>query len=382
MSFAVAAFIVGFSCAIITAKVLLGYNSFSVWLKIPLATVIFAAWFTPVILGFVRRHRLIDDMDVYAGLSNFMYYLFGLAFIIFCLLMARDIVWFAAHGIAKLIGHAPEYLDPKNPRSLGISNVVVLFVSLLISFYGVYQAVKVPEVRELNISSPKILKPAKIVLLSDLHINRTSSRKRLEKIIDRVNGLKPDVVVLAGDIIDDRLINIHSKLNVLKKIKASEGVYSVLGNHDLWAGIPAWFMKFGKLGLHPLINKGERLDKYGIFIAGVPDAWIAMFSQIFQYNFKSALRGSQENDYKILLSHSPKINLQGNKFDLQLSGHTHGGQIFPFHILAKHNNKYLAGHYKDGDMDIYVSRGTGYWGPAMRILAPSEITLINLTPEK
>ena len=147
MSFAVAAFIVGFSCAIITSKILLGYNSFSVWLKIPLAALIFAAWFTPVILGFIRRHRLIGNMEIYAGLNNFMYYLFGLAFIIFCLLMTRDIVWFAVHGIAKLAGHVPEYLDPKNPRSLGISNVVVLIISLLISFYGVYQAVKVPEVR-------------------------------------------------------------------------------------------------------------------------------------------------------------------------------------------------------------------------------------------
>ena len=107
-----------------------------------------------------------------------------------------------------------------------------------------------------------------------------------------------------------------------------------------------------------------------------------MVSEFFKFNFTAAQKGAEKDDYKILLSHSPKIDLQGNKFDLQLSGHTHGGQIFPFHFLAKHGNKYLAGHYKKDNMDIYVSRGAGYWGPAMRILAPAEITLIKLNPEK
>ena len=343
---------------------------------------VFAAWFTPVILGLVRRGRLIENPDVYAVFSNLMYYLFGLAFIIFSLLMLRDVIWFAAHGIARLSGHTPEYLDPKNPHSLALSNMVVLGLSLLISFYGVWQAVKLPKVTELSLSSPKISQPAKIVFLSDLHINRTTSQERLREIIDKVNGLKPDAVVLVGDIIDDRMINIEPQVNLLKKIKAPEGVYSVLGNHELYSGIPAWFMKFDKLGLNPLINKGKRLDKHNIFISGIPDAGIAMFSEFFKFNFKAAQKGAEKDDYKILLSHSPKIDLQDHKFDLQLSGHTHGGQIFPFHFLVKHSNKYLAGHYKKDDMDIYVSRGAGYWGPAMRILAPAEITLIKLNPEK
>ncbi len=382
MSFVVAAFIVGFSCAVVTAKILLGYNTFSLWLKIPAVMLIFAAWFTPVVLGLVRRAHLIENPDVYAVFSNLMYYLFGLAFIIFCLLMARDVVWFAVHGIARLSGHAPAYLDPKNPHSLAISNMAVLGLSLLISFYGVWQAVKLPKITELGLSSSKISQPAKIVFLSDLHINRTTSQDRLQKIIDEVNGLKPDAVVLVGDIIDDRMKNIESQVNLLKKIKAPEGVYSVLGNHELYSGIPAWFMKFDKLGLNPLINKGKRLDKHNIFISGIPDANIAMVSEFFKFNFTAAQKGAEKDDYKILLSHSPKIDLQGNKFDLQLSGHTHGGQIFPFHFLAKHGNKYLAGHYKKDNMDIYVSRGAGYWGPAMRILAPAEITLIKLNSEK
>lgn len=382
MPFVIAACIIGVACAAISAKILLGYNHFSLWLKIPATLLIFTAWFAPVILHWIRRRNLIEDMALFNGLSHFMYYLFGLAFVIFGFLMIRDIAWFTVYSITKLAHQAPEWLHPQNETSLLVSNICVLIVSFFLSVWGVWQAVKIPDVKEINLSSRKIISPLKIVMLSDLHINVTSSKDRLQKIINKVNSLRPDVVVLTGDVIDDRIKNVRQKINLLTQINAPEGVYSVLGNHDLWTGIPFWYVAFNKMGLHPLLNDGKRLDKYGIFIAGLPDLGIASASPLFRFNFERAQKDAKENDYKILLSHSPKINLEGNKFDLQLSGHTHGGQIFPFHLLAKYSNKYLAGLYSDGDMNIYVSRGAGYWGPPMRIFAPAEITLINLLPEK
>ena len=120
-----------------------------------------------------------------------------------------------------------------------------------------------------------------------------------------------------------------------------------------------------------------------IYLAGIPDSHTASMSPMLNVNFYKALKGSKKTQYKVLMSHTPDFvdYLSSRIIDLQLSGHTHGGQIFPFHLLVKKANKYLAGLYDVRGLKLYVSRGVGSWGPPMRLFAPAEITLISLLPE-
>ena len=209
-----------------------------------------------------------------------------------------------------------------------------------------------------------------------MHITSATRDIQVRKLVHQVDGLNPDVVVLTGDTIDDTPSKIEDKLFSLRELSAPYGVYVIMGNHEFYNDIYASKKLFDKLGLKFLFNGGFHINKSNVFIAGIPD----MGTMVERINFWRALNKSTKEDYKILLSHTPTIvdGLSRDLVDLVLSGHTHGGQIFPFHILVKQANKYLAGQYKVNDIDLYVSRGVGTWGPTMRLFAPSDIVMINL----
>lgn len=380
MYFIIASLVIGISCSLITIKILVGYNKMPLPVKVLVSALVFSAWFAPVVIAWVRRQHLVDGM-LFNWLSNFLYYLFGLAFLLFCLIMLRDMIWFVSYSFARIFNIASSVFDPKNPVVLGWANLITVGFALLMSWYAVYEALKMPAVKEITLETDKISRPTRFVLLNDTHITRSSSDHRIEKIIDLINAQQPDAVLMAGDIIDDRMPAVASTVDKLKRLKAPLGVYASLGNHEFYAGIPAWYAKFKELGFNPIANEGIDIPSRNIFIAAVPDLNTSYASKFFAMNFKSALKGSRRSEYKILLSHNPEIDLQGDEFDLQLSGHTHGGQIWPFHYAVKKVNKYLAGLYDAGNRQIYVSRGAGYWGPPLRLFAPSEITVINIVPE-
>ena len=140
---------------------------------------------------------------------------------------------------------------------------------------------------------------------------------------------------------------------------------------------------FKNIGYKVLYNYGEYLPGFNLYIAGVPDSrTTAIGPYTLRPNLYDAMSGSKDGQYKLLLSHSPDYaaGLYNRAVDLILSGHTHGGQIFPFHLLVKKVNKFLSGEYDVRGMKLYVSNGYGYWGPSMRLFAPSELTLIHLVP--
>ena len=380
MFFAIAGIIIAVSCTAISAKVLLGYNNFNRWVKFGGTLLILVSWFAPFILNIIKHLNYFSDHAL-AIFSNFMYYLFGLAFVLFILIMLRDILWFLLYGILKLFKKASERLNPKNEHSLALSNLVVLVLAFFVSFYGVYEALRVPDIKNITIESTKIKKPTKIVFVSDLHITSSSSLSRLQKIVDLINAQNADAVVLGGDIIDDKISKITKDLDVLSTIKAPLGVYAIMGNHEFYRGIPSWLIKFSRLKIKTLINRGVHLGKTGVYLAGVPDK-TADFVGLYRLNPKMIAKGSKKTDYLVVASHYPDMNMRGLKYDLQVSGHTHGGQIFPFSILSQKANKYLAGEYqKDGSL-LWVSRGAGYWGPSMRVLAPADILVFHLNPKK
>ena len=374
MLFLCAALIIAASCSLITIRTLIGYSDMHIASKILISSLILLGWFGIFPIHLMQKANIPDA--VFAPVSFTLYTLMGFVFILFVTLILRDIVWFGLYGAAKALGIGGWHLNPKNLSSLSIANMIVVIFSILLTGYALYEGHKEPEVKDVFIYSDKISKNLRIAQISDMHITRATPDIQVRKLVHQVNGLNPDVVVLTGDTIDDTPSKIEDKLFSLRELSAPYGVYVIMGNHEFYNDIYASKKLFDKLGLKFLFNGGFHINKSNVFIAGIPD----MGTMVERINLWRALNKSTKEDYKILLSHTPTIvdGLSRDLVDLVLSGHTHGGQIFPFHILVKQANKYLAGQYKVNDIDLYVSRGVGTCGPTMRLFAPSDIVMINL----
>ncbi len=259
----------------------------------------------------------------------------------------------------------------------GWYNIELVGLALGITVTGLWSGLKIPRIKQLVITSPKIIHPVKIAVLSDMHLHRTVSVKKVEGIVARVNNAAPDMIVMTGDIIDDAPTAIADLLTPLKQLKAPK--WFVTGNHEFYVGYNASLNALQNIGARLLENNGILMDS--VFLAGIPDKGAAPFFGI-RADVSKAFAKAPVDSFRILLSHTPIDAGTTPSFDLEIAGHTHGGQIFPFHLLARLGNKYLAGLYRNGTSLIYVSRGTGQWGPQMRFLAPAEITLIELRPSQ
>lgn len=373
--FFLAALIIAIACSVITIKTLIGYSDMKLVYKVLVSLLIATGWFSVIILNMVKKYNIVSS-EIYTLLSQILYGMLGFVFILFIVIMLRDIVWYTIYGFAKLIGKDGWYIDPKNMSLLGKANFIVIFVSMAISGYAFYQGYKLPEVKEIYLSSSKINGNVRIAHLSDLHITRATPIAQLQKVVNTVNMLNPDVIVVTGDIIDDNINTIEEQLNILKGFSAPYGVYSVMGNHEFYNDVYAAKKALDNAGLKFLFNGGVHIKNSNVFVTGIPD----LGTMAERINFWRALNQSKDSDYKVLLSHAPLIidSLSKGLVDIVLAGHTHGGQIFPFHWLAKQANKYLAGQYTINGTELYVSRGAGTWGPRMRLFAPSDITLIHL----
>lgn len=373
MFFFYASLIIALACSIITEKTLVGYNNFG-W---PIRSVVFAfffiSWFIPVILSVIRRRLWFND-TIYNFCADIGYILFGFAFILFILIFIRDGLWFTAYYLS---GRKPG-LDPFNTIILAKANITAILIAIILSAYGIYQGIKLPQVKHLEIYSDKVSSPVTILQINDLHLHRNKSVKNFAKIVDLANSLHPDIIAMPGDIIDDAVGRLVPHLEVLSKLKAKYGVYVSPGNHEYYNGLVPSIWQMQQMGFRVVTESGERINDINFYIAGIPDHPLHRKGREYPH----LLDGSEPLDYKILLAHNPTLTeeymLLG--FDLQLSAHTHGGQIFPFHIMVKIANNYLSGTYKVGKGILHISNGAGYWGPPMRILAPSDITLITIKP--
>lgn len=372
MAFMLAFLIVTVSCIAITYKVMVGYSGFSVALRLFVLLFLTLAWFGPFILRFIRNQGLVSA-SIYPLLSKVSYFFMGFAFILMMLLLMREVVWYVVYFISR-----KESLSPDNVALLNKLNIGVLVLGLVISLYSVWEANKTPTVRTLKIEDPRITEDTKLVVASDFHIDQATPMFQIRQIIDLINAQNPDYILLVGDIIDDTPEELGNKIDELKNLKAKK-IYVSLGNHEYYNAPAKWMIKFTEMGFEVLQNIGSAVDETGIFLGGVPDAHSTSI------NLNHAAYGSTPEQYKILLSHAPTVaeSLAEDEFDLQVSGHTHGGQIFPFHYFAKQsNNNHLAGKYMVNGNTLFITRGAGYWGPPMRLLAPSDITVVELSGEK
>ncbi len=239
------------------------------------------------------------------------------------------------------------------------------------------------ELEKVDVFIKDLKKPYSIVQLSDIHIGGLIDQEFIKNLVQRVNGLNPDIVVITGDLVDTSIKYAKDALDELKNLKSTYGTYFIVGNHEYFHGVESIIKYVNKLNIKTLENEnvyiGEKAE--GFYLAGIYDV-IGNRINAFKPDIKKALEETS-NSPIVLLAHQPRfINELNQKVDLVLSGHTHGGQIAPFNLLVKLQQPYIKGlHQHNEDTQIYVNKGTGFWGPPMRLGASSEITNIKLIPK-
>ncbi len=220
-----------------------------------------------------------------------------------------------------------------------------------------------------------------IVQLTDLHVGNTIDHKFVQRVVDRTNALSPDLIALTGDFVDGKVEDLRDDIAPLSQLRAKHGVYAVTGNHEYYAGADPWIAEISRLGAKYLRNQrvtiGEGANSFEL--AGVDDHGARGGDH--GEDLAAATANRDPNRALVLLAHQPRQVRRAAKYgvDLQLSGHTHGGQIWPWHYIVKiQQGGLLAGRYDFEGTQLYVSRGCGYWGPPVRVLAPLEITRVIL----
>ncbi|MDY3330561.1 MAG: metallophosphoesterase [Pelistega sp.] len=297
-------------------------------------------------------------------------------FVLLCLItLTSDL----AYLLRRLI------LRQKDARFSTASRLAVMGISTALTVYGVHQAIKVPEVRHVDITIqnlPDALNGFKVAHLTDLHISHLFKQEWLSQVVERTNQTQADMIAISGDLIDGHVADRLPDIKAYADFKARYGVFTSLGNHEYYYNGKAWAATFRQMGMQVLENEHRRIEHNGqtLVIAGVNDTAAINFN-LDGPDLDTALQGAPEAPI-ILLDHRPK-NVQANiakGVDLQLSGHTHGGMIIGFtEIVRAFNQGFVSGLYKVGNGWLYQSNGTGLWnGFPIRIGVPSEITLITL----
>jgi len=314
------------------------------------------------------RHGTLSS-TAYTLFSSFI----GISFMLFCIAIIYDIF------------HIPLNRVPfdKSRRLMLKAILDVTMLVLLFSYMirGFFNGFKMPIIKEVEIEIKGLEKELNIVQVCDVHIGKSLGKEFLDSIVKDINSLNADIVVIVGDLVDLKVDKIGDKLDSLKEIKSRFGVYFVSGNHEYFHGVEDICEHLRSLHVRVLENESVVIDKV-INLAGITDLIGRRFA-ILEPDLSKALLQTDSNLPTVLLAHQPKITkeLKNEKIDLILSGHTHGGQIFPFGLLVLLDQPYLSGLYQHSEnTQIFVSNGAGYWGPPIRVLAPSEIVKIRLSP--
>jgi hypothetical protein len=240
---------------------------------------------------------------------------------------------------------------------------------------ALYEGAREPIIEPITITTRALHSSYRLVQISDMHVGGLIGEEFVKKCVEKINILNADAVFITGDLVDEKVQNIKSSLEHLRDIKSRLGTFFILGNHEYFHGAMDTIEYVESIGIKVLKNEAIEFDDF--WLVGVHDLF-GLKLQYLQPDIKKAT--SMITNYKptILLAHQPKFihNLDGFEPDVMLCGHTHGGQIFPFHLLVRLEQPFLKGLHTVGKTQIYINSGIGFWGPPMRLGSSSEITLI------
>jgi predicted MPP superfamily phosphohydrolase len=329
---------------------------------------------SPVLVRVLEK----EGLELPARLMAYTGYLWmGFLFLFFSAAIALDIYHLLLHAVA--------YLSHRDLARFFLSKRVAVAIPLVWAMattcYGYFEALDIKSER-LVIETPKIppsLGKLTIVQVSDVHLGLIVRKERLERIVAQIREASPDILVSTGDLVDGEINRLTGLAELLADIKPRYGKYAVIGNHEAYAGLRKALAFTEQAGFRVLRGESEVAGGM-VNIAGIDDPVIRRISNEAPASEKRLLETLDRGRFTLLLKHRPAVEKESlGLFDLQLSGHVHKGQIFPFNLLTHLFYPVKMGYsrYPSGS-SLYVSRGTGTWGPPIRFLAPPEITVIEL----
>jgi hypothetical protein len=329
------------------------------------------AWFVASLLPLLplRRGERVAHWIGYATLALFS----TLLALVFVTDIARGVYHLADWTISA---QAWPMLDPR------AVSLTILAAAGALSLIGFVQA-RNPRTHRVTVSIdnlPAELEGYRIVQWSDVHVSPTIQRCFVQRLVDRTNALDADAVAITGDFVDGHLADLQEHVEPLRELRARDGVFYVTGNHEYYWHADEWCEALQSFGLEFLKNEHRVVSRGSaqIVFAGVTDP---MGRDTHRQDPARAVAGAPEGAVKVLLSHRPQTAPHADRLgvDLQLSGHTHGGQFFPFNLFIKRFQPIVTGLHRVGRTWLYVNRGTGYWGPPSRLAVGGEITVLELT---
>lgn len=294
-------------------------------------------------------------------------------------------VLFSWSVLGNIVGLGLAVAGVDDPTRSRIVAVGVFVIAAALTVWGVFEARRVPRVRTLDIGIRGLgsgLDGLRMVVITDTHYAALDRLRWSEKVVDVVNGLRPDIACHAGDLADGSVAKRHAQVDPLGKIEAPLGRFYITGNHEYFGDAPGWIEHMTSIGWQPLHNQHETLIRGGdqLVLAGIDDP-TGVGLPGHGPDLPAALAGADPDVPVVLLAHQPRqvTEAAAAGVALQISGHTHGGQIWPFHYLVRLEQPVVAGLSRHGEhTQLYTSRGTGFWGPQFRVFAPSEITVLVL----
>jgi predicted MPP superfamily phosphohydrolase len=328
-------------------------------------------------LGFVSRNlanrTLAERLSWLGSLSM------GLFSSLFVLTLLRDV----ALGLSSLALPDAIFAVAKPASAMAVPALALL--ASLVGFVNARRRARIVNVDVPLANLPAGLHGFTIAQISDIHVGSTIKRGYVDAIVDAVNKLDADMIAVTGDLVDGTVSELSPHTAPLGRLTARHGAYLVTGNHEYYSGERAWTAEFRRLGLHVLMNEHVVLNHHGaaLVVAGVTDYGAHHFDPAQRSDPGTALAGAPAGaGAKLLLAHQPRSAPAASAagFDLQLSGHTHGGQFWPWNLFVRLQQPFTAGLHRLNHLWVYVSRGTGYWGPPTRLGVPSEITRLRLVP--
>jgi len=346
---------------------LLSYDKVGYLLVLPVVLTLGDVFF----IADIATNIIPDSPTLYIITSSFV----GFTFMLFVVAVIYDMTITVSKRVP---------VDHSRRRTLKLLfDVTMLVAAFAYLFRGFSQGIQFPKTNRIMVKVKDFpLDKFNLVQLTDVHVGRTIKRDFIEELVKTTNALKPDMVVITGDLVDLPISRIEYDLYPLKDLNAP--TYFILGNHEYFHGVGEAVEYIKQLGIIPLLNEhvviGEGDKQFNL--VGLTDV-IGARTGLYPPDPDAAYLGADQNKSCIVLAHQPRMitEMDDYRCDLMLSGHTHGGQIFPFGFLVMAAQPYLAGlHEHAADRQIFVSRGTGYWGPPLRFLAPSEISQIYIKP--